>query len=541
MNNIYAQKAKKYKYKYLQLKNEYNAVGGKYLGEGTYGCLISPPFKFTYGLIISGNDNPNMYNNDHVGKLLNCFKTDGYNSFYDEYEELIKLNNIDIEGEHRSKLVFAAYIGAFQNNEVLQKDTNFEIAKKDITYEKLDTCLRRVVNINKEYSTNITNNNRYNGRFFNFGYIISTKVGTSFDKIQLNKFNKEQIIQILTNLKESIKDLITKLYEKNLIHADIKFPNMTLDEKDNFKVCFIDFGLMRDLTVPMDIEKFKGISAYYIYPDILYTYFHIINPNFNITKYKLIELFNYNKNIRFNRKLPGIIDIFIPSLLDKYSFDYTDFFKSLDDYTEYPYQQIYKNYIFPIIKNIDIYGLSLFIYELFNKTTQNNTCFNQNEYIEQKNNIDTILNILLINALYNNIDGPEELIIYLDGIINCLNNNDLGYIKNKIYERRQKKNKPYKMFYKEGYSEAWSKYNEVIIPYSVQSRQQPRQQVIALAPVHAIDFPPMHGYHYQSAPARAPARAPVDARDFPPMHGYHYQSAPARAPARAPAPGYLRW
>jgi hypothetical protein len=121
---------------------------------------------------------------------------------------------------------------------------------------------------------------------------------------------------------------------------------MTLDEKDDFKVCFIDFGLMRNVTDKMDIEKFKGVSAYYIYPDILYTYFHIINPNFNITKSQLIGLFNYNKNIRFNRRLPGIFDIFIPSLLDKYSFDYTYFFKSFDDYTEYHYQHIYQKTTF---------------------------------------------------------------------------------------------------------------------------------------------------------------------------------------------------
>ena len=50
MNDIYKQKAKKYKYKYLKLKKEYIGTGGnadfEYIGSGSYGCIISPPFQF---------------------------------------------------------------------------------------------------------------------------------------------------------------------------------------------------------------------------------------------------------------------------------------------------------------------------------------------------------------------------------------------------------------------------------------------------------------------------------------------------------------
>ena len=465
MNNIYAQKAKKYKYKYLKLKNEYNGEGGNYLGEGTYGCLISPPYRFTYGSIIHGNDNIDMYNDNHVGKFLKCFEMGDYNSFYDEYEELIKLNGIDPQAEHRSKIVFAAYIKSFGNNKVLLTDNNYQISKQDVNYPKLDNCLKRVKN--KYISNNPqTNNPKTNGIFYNFGYIISTKVGSSFDKIKLNKFNINEIIQILTNLKESIQDLITTLYSKKLIHADIKFANMTLDEQDKFKICFIDFGLMKNLELNTDIKKLKDTSQYYLYPDILYTYFNKISQYSSITKSVLIRLLNSNKNVRFNLRIPGGSDIFNPSLLDKYSIDYRHFFKSLDDNTTYPLDQIYIQYIKPIIKNIDIYGLSLFIYELFNTTTQKYYSFNQNEYKTQQNTINIILDMLIINALYNNIDGPEELIYYLDGIINCLGNKyESGYIKNKIYERRTIKKIPYKMFYKEGYSEVWVEGIEEIISY----------------------------------------------------------------------------
>jgi len=496
MNNIYAQKAKKYKYKYLQLKNEYNAVGGNYLGEGAYGCIISPPYNFDfkdntqiiYQSPIDNIDN-NIYNEKYVGKLLNCnaismFGNEYINSFYDEYKELNDLNTIDPNANYRSKLVFAAYINDEQYKKIDTEYTNNRLIFNNhlLIFNK---CLNNKIN-KKQTKLNDANEIKEKGKSYNLGYIISTKVGTSFDKIQLNKFNKKQIIQILTNLKESIQDLITTLYKQNLIHADIKFPNMTLDEKNDFKVCFIDFGLMRNITVKTDIEKLNNIYEYYLYPDILYIYFHIIKikQNTRITKSELIRLFNLNKNLKqifkktkYNQTLLNKIKI--------NNIDYSCFFESLDDYTNYPFNVIYIKCIEPIIKNIDIYGLSLFIYELFFNSEYNTNIFNQNEYIEQKKTIDAIINMLLINALYNNIDGPEELIIYLDGIINCLNNNyKLGYIKDKIYERRQKlekegiESKPYYNYYNDGYTKKWIKGIEEINSYKLENESTIKEQKI---------------------------------------------------------------
>ena len=488
MNNIYTQKAKKYKYKYLKLKNNYIAQGGNYIAQGGnyiaqggFGCIISPPYNFNFDdkqIIYQSPIDINIYNENYVGKLLNCYQLLSnkkyINSFYDEYKEFIELDRIDPNAKYRSKLVFAAYINNKQylniNEKYKSKDNAFifeECLKNKINKETTTDNQTITDKIKDNQAITITDTIKEDGKLYKFGYIISTKVGQSFDKIQLNQFDKEQIIQILTNLKESIQDLITTLYKQNLIHADIKFPNMTLDINNKFKVCFIDFGLMKNHKLNTDIEKLKNISEYYLYPEILYIYFYIkkIKQNTRITKFELIRLFYLNKNLKqILKKTKYNQTLFNKIKLN--NIDYICFFKSLDDYNRYSLDEIYNICIEPIIKNIDIYGLSLFIYELFFNSEFNSNIFNQNQYKTQQNTIDAIINMLLINAIYNNIDGPEELIIYLDGIINCLNNKyKPGDIKNKIYERRTKQKKPYYNYYNNGYSEEWLEGTEKIIAY----------------------------------------------------------------------------
>jgi thiol-disulfide isomerase/thioredoxin len=122
----------------------------------------------------------------------------------------------------------------------------------------------------------------------------------------------------------------------------------------------------------------------------------------------------------------------------------------LEDNIKYNLDFIYTNYIESIARNIDIYGLSLFIYQLFIKIYKDLTNFNYNN--DKKINVQQILKILLINALYNNIDGPEELIIYLEGIIDTINHKYSNQqISNKIKERRNLKDKIYIFYYSTEY------------------------------------------------------------------------------------------
>ena len=509
--NIYEQKAKKYKYKYLKLKNVYISEGGggifskkkhsiaeqltelivkqltkkqkiinsidylfEFIGQGSFGCIISPPFQFNTHNIKNICYPPNKIisddifkSKDYIGKLLSYVNK----VFTKEYEQFIYLNKIDIEANHRSTLIFAAYMTKEElTNQLIQikneeeskfkelsKELSQELSKelskelpkelsqelpkelpkelsqelshelplvlaKTLTEEHIQEYMDQLALVLSQANTPaqqlyyclkekklISNPFRDDKISENYGYIITTRVGKSFKHYNLGDFDNDKIIKILENLKESIEDLIIKLYNDESIHGDIKFENMTLD--DNNKVYFIDFGFMQKYK---DVENI--ITQNYQYPDILNIFFKIKNDfkDKTINKKKLIELLKnrkYEKENSIQSKLLNKIKLkFI---------DYNHFFKSIDD-DEYDLEYFYTNCIEPIARNIDIYALSLFIYQLFFNFVDN--VVNNVFYIDynKNTNIINILNELITNALYNNIDGPEKLIYYLEVIINSI-------------------------------------------------------------------------------------------------------------------------
>ena len=468
MNDIYAQKAKKYKYKYLKLKKELE--GGQeftFIGKGGFGCIISPPIKFN----ITDINEEIFTSKDYVAKLLSK------EAFIDEKKEFEEIEDIDKEGKHRSKLIYAEQMSKEKLGDELGK-----ISRNNET-EQLRSCINE-----KKLLKQVSDS--YDATY---GYIISTKVGTSFDKlngyryenenkkiidnskidsIKLESCNEEDIKRILKNLKTSIEDLITKLYDNNFIHGDLKSPNITLDK--NYNVYFIDFGFMKKYD---NLYYINGYSQNENYPNILKTFFSIfpittipnkksifINSD-KITKFNLINQLNINKS-----RFKNVIEPRLLKYTELVYIDYSFFFHSLEDNTEYSPQQIYDMCIEPIAKNIDIYALSLFIYQLFFNIFAGQSSFNLQIIDNEKMiKINAIIKMLLINVFYNNIDGPEELIIYLKAIIDTLEGTyKKGDVKKNIYERRikPKVNKPYKNCFFNGYANKYvADGYEDIIPY----------------------------------------------------------------------------
>ena len=438
MNDLYEQKAKKYKYKYLKLKKNY--IGGnkfKFIGKGSFGCIISPPIKFD-GI------SDDICDENHVAKLLSYYN---YNLEIKEYE---KIEKIDKEAKHRSSLKYNILMKKYdvQRNLKLKIDMNkinylnkIKKVNEDVEFNSLTSVEKLYVCIKNRFLDDIIYNvddNCEKDKDNCYGYIITTRVGKSFVEQKLGMFKKKQIITILTNLKESIGDLIQKLYDDGSFHGDIKFDNMTLDDKLN--VYFIDFGFMTEYK---NKEKIYNYSKNDQYPKILNIFKNIKTE---LTK---TELINFFKQEYYKIQIYKVKNI---------KLDFSRFFESIDrtipileDNKKYDESYIYNNYIEPIAKNIDIYALSLFIYLLFINIYDNYTSFNSNN-IDNFNNLKKILTVLLINALYNNIDGPEELIIYLDGIINNINNTYTNQeISTKIKERRKLKEKKYFFYYENAY------------------------------------------------------------------------------------------
>ena len=413
----------------------------EFIGEGGFGCVISPPLQFNNTIYIKNLINDKKLeeiftSNEYVGKLLSCDNK----VFNKEYDEFIELEKIDPEANHRSKLIFAAYMNKEELNKKLislLKIVNNEITKRQI--EKLNNCL---INPKKKIINSSSSEN--------YGYIISTRVGKSLTQILNNNkiSGNNNIIKFLEKLKESIGDLIQKLYDDESIHGDIKFDNMTmtLNDKgeiyDKSRIYFIDFGFMKKYT---DQANINHHSINHQYPDILFN-FNILKQKYNktqkINKLELITLLN-------NQKKPDSIQSKLLEKTQLNKIDYSCFFHSLEDNTKYSLEDFYTKCIEPIAKNIDIYALSLYIYILFIKIYSN---INSYKY-DFDNNPTTLvfLNELLINALYNNIDGPEELIIYIDAIIKNINDKNYFLISKNIKDRRIIKKIPFYYYYRDNY------------------------------------------------------------------------------------------
>jgi hypothetical protein len=387
------------------------------IGEGGFGCIISPPYKFTNELDVQNFFN--IYDIEYVGKLIIIINESDKKSFMKEVENNKIISSIyDIEGKYTSKFMFSQYI-------------NYNIVIQNMIHiNGLEECLKK--------------HNLYRYAIIEFGYMILKNVGTSFFNFNLRERKLDDFKLILKNLKESIEQFfINKNFYKNeYIHGDINFQNMTLD--NNLNVYFIDFGLMQKYT---DLNKINGLNLQYL--QILYflQFFESdIKNNIYYTKIDLITKINDLKN-KFNNGLKkhgnkaikiryDTKDLLEKEFLEFINYEY--FFQSIKNDNE---QHLLNDFFNPIAKNIDIYALSLFIYQLFNHIP-NQTKLNININIElidpnAKALITNILNALMRNALYNNINGPEELIIYLDGIIESMNDNSIkGTIPERIKSSR---------------------------------------------------------------------------------------------------------
>jgi tRNA A-37 threonylcarbamoyl transferase component Bud32 len=432
----------------------------EFIGEGGFGCVISPPLKFNNIIYIDKNqENINDYelnkiftSKEYVGKLLSCDNE----VFNDEYKDFIELNRIDPEAKHRSNLKFAAYMSSEDLNKELK---NLKVDPNEL-YNKIRNR-QELTQLEKLYKCLSDRNKQIiNSSSKNYGYIISTKVGKSLIQVlKSNNFNNDKIILFLEKLKESIGDLIKKLYTDGSIHGDIKFDNMTMTfndkgEIDNeSKICFIDFGFMQKYNI---LDKLK--TKNHQYPYILSIFKNIKNkinnPNQKIRKLEFINLLN-NKSYSSDK-----IEFDLQPTLLKFTnlnfMDYRCFFHSLEDNKEYSLIDYYIMCIKPIAKNVDIHSLSIYIYFLFYNFYPEIKPFNYYDNYNIK--IKNILKELLINALYNNIDGPEELIIYIDAIINSIKNNINTIIYEQIEKRRKNKDIKFYYYYHDNYIDSNHRY-----------------------------------------------------------------------------------
>ena len=391
-----------------------------------YSCVLHPPIQFKNNLILNliplqFKNNPivtskqynynlktnkNFYTEKYIGKILRIFW------YLIELEQYIKIEELQIISKHIPKLIFAGIIDKSEIQNRFHFQDTFKY-KKCFDKKQLDES--------------------------QVGYIITNYLGNTIEYLLKSNIDIN-IKSILTSLISGINEFISKIYTHNIIHCDIHLGNLTLN---NNTVCFIDFGTMHHIHklnkyIPYQPINHNDINQFYmnIYkysrntPFILSYLYNNKNNRRNIINSIINNLPKYKNNIQFNeiRVHYDNIKIFLisqkyykhfPDLIDTnankyYTFEefiinYVNNLTKINNFYTLNDTDYHNNVIYPIEKNVDIYSLSVAIFQLFNKSRKT---VPPNVLLE--------VYILYIDALQNKIAGPSALISKINKIIGLL-------------------------------------------------------------------------------------------------------------------------
>ena len=211
-------------------------------------------------------------------------------------------------------------------------------------------------------------------------------------KLNDNDINEQNIKKFLEKLKKSIDSNIIPLYDNGYILGNINLENISLDY---FKNVYFDNQKKYHYTNKDKVIQIKNENVLYYYPFLLHNFLEI------------------DKDINFVSK-KWLIDIFTNKI--HFNILYIEIFKNLDDKEIYKLDTIYDTYILPIVRNIDIYELSKFINNIFYIVNGS-----KKKFLKISNDTYYLINTLTSDALLNKINGPRELSIRLQAIIDSIN------------------------------------------------------------------------------------------------------------------------
>lgn len=130
------------------------------------------------------------------------------------------------------------------------------------------------------------------------GYILEYIQGIVFEDLLLDgyEFSKQEIYQVAIKL----LNLVKTLHNKNIVHRDIRLPNIII--KENNELALIDFGLARNI----DENHEKEIDYWYIGDFLLHLYYssYIATDSNEKPWYEELDLIPEEKT--FLKKLMGI-------------------------------------------------------------------------------------------------------------------------------------------------------------------------------------------------------------------------------------------
>ena len=284
--------------------------GGKYLGQGSYGCVITPEIECSYSPEISKSktrkrnnsikshkDNKvsklillpddNMMNELDISKLLK--KIDPTQKYFITFTDYCKVKTIP---KDRNNIVSVKYLN--NNGESFRELEKKKLAKK---FCPVDISKKPINLIMPFAGYNVFDIASF-AYYKNKGEISRKDNNEWDDKVRTITLLKE-------NFKYCFKNLVLgvfKMHQQRIVARDIKTDNMTVKIDDNGKIQLrhIDFGLSEHLTP--DYVKSKRNIVYagtreYMPPEIFitYNYYDYINNDDSTIFKKIMK--DINKSV----------------------------------------------------------------------------------------------------------------------------------------------------------------------------------------------------------------------------------------------------
>ena len=211
-----------------------NLIGGEKLGEGSFGCVITPPISCR---------NDSIKSTKYISKII---KANNKRDYEDTMHE-IRLSSLFKKIDPESKYFTFIFDYCEIKKPVVRSDfklLNTELVNRSNNMKSKNFC----------YTTK--KDKTYN--------LIQKNAGYNLDDILVySKYNKERQI-INSRFKSIVRHLIIglrKCHKLEIIHHDIKADNMGIRiEGNNPYVTYFDFGLSEDIK-KLDTKSYQEIST----------------------------------------------------------------------------------------------------------------------------------------------------------------------------------------------------------------------------------------------------------------------------------------
>ncbi len=249
--------------------------GGKKLGQGASGCVLTPP--------IPCNDRKQTSKN--ISKIIELNRENKLDDIENEINISDKLKTIDKHGYHFA--IIKTYCKLRKN--IIRKDVVYIDDRQKTKYK--DKC---TINKNRNYINLIQNN-----------------AGINLDNMLDNSsLHHDEKIIIYNQFRSIIKHLfigMKKMHKLHIIHGDIKPNNMAVFKENNHvNILYFDYGLSIDMAeVNMNRADHIGVfgTPGYIAPE-KYIASHIFKYS---NKYSLSKLKDKENAMTLIRKINSII------------------------------------------------------------------------------------------------------------------------------------------------------------------------------------------------------------------------------------------